>query len=152
MSAVLERIHKRMLKQPDGCWEWQGHRLPRGYGQIRIGSVTDRSRRTLYVHRVMFEEVCGPIPEGHDVCHTCDNPPCCNPDHLFTGTRKENHADMIAKGRSAVGEKNSQAKLTWEQIEEIRNDTRLHREIAADYGIVRQHVSTIKSGQAWKKE
>lgn len=88
---LLERLWEKVDKRgADECWEWQGTRLPRGYGQI--------DKR--YVHRI----VAG-AKKGEVVRHTCDNPPCCNPRHLVKGTQKENLADMVAKGRSNKGAK-----------------------------------------------
>ena len=85
----------------DGCWEWQGsrkggadhRRRHKAYPRIRLTSGWARA------HRVSYELFRGPIPEGHVVCHRCDNPGCVNPDHLFTGTQSDNLRDMREKGR-----------------------------------------------------
>lgn len=74
---------------PGGCWEYNGRRDPSGYG----------IHAHIRMHRVSFELHKGPIPDGLLVRHTCDNPPCINPEHLITGTRADNVADMIARGR-----------------------------------------------------
>jgi hypothetical protein len=104
----------------------------------------------LRTHRVAWEEANGPIPDGKCVLHSCDNPPCCNPEHLFLGSDIDNVVDRDAKGRTARAEKNGSAKLTRERVEAIRADGRLHREIAADYGVDRSTVSQIKRGKIWR--
>lgn len=88
---------------PDACWLWTAHKTRGGYGQLRV----DGHQAT--AHRVSWELAHGPIPPGHGyhgtcVLHRCDNPPCCNPSHLFLGTNADNMADMKAKGRQARGD------------------------------------------------
>lgn len=86
----------------DECWLWQAHRQAhRGYGTFGIGSrLIPGSRHTsALAHRVAWELTYGPVPNGARVLHQCDNPPCCNPKHLFLGSQADNVADMIAKGR-----------------------------------------------------
>lgn len=78
---------------PGGCWPWTRSTNGDGYGLLRVG---DRITRT---HQHAWRLTHGPIPAGMEVCHRCDNPPCCRPDHLFLGTHEENMADMRLKGR-----------------------------------------------------
>jgi hypothetical protein len=79
---------------PDACWPWSMYTDPSGYGRVRDGDVSE------YTHRVAWEFTNGPIPRGMYICHHCDNPPCCNPAHLFMGTPADNARDRDAKGRS----------------------------------------------------
>lgn len=81
---------------PDGCWPWKAASHPAGYGRVGDGG------NDLYVHRLMLEREIGrPLASYEFACHHCDNPPCCNPAHLFVGDAKANHDDMVLKGRRA---------------------------------------------------
>ena len=91
---LKERLIDKLDMSGD-CWEFQGCRTDFGHGQISA----DRKNIRLRAHRVAWEIWKGPIPEGLCVLHKCDNPPCCNPEHLFLGTKKDNTRDMISKGR-----------------------------------------------------
>ena len=91
--SPAERLRDRLERDAQGCLVWLGPVGGRGYGTINIGT------RQVGTHRLAWELAYGPIPAGIDVCHHCDNPPCCDPAHLFLGTRKQNMADMVAKGR-----------------------------------------------------
>jgi hypothetical protein len=93
MTPIKERLLARRVVTPSGCWEFAGSRHPFGYGQIKVG------RLPRLAHRLMWEEVNGPLSAGVQVLHRCDNPPCFNPDHLFAGSRDDNMADMVEKGR-----------------------------------------------------
>lgn len=98
---LAERFWARVdVRGPDECWPWIGYLDADGYGQIAEGG---RCSEPLATHRVAWEQVNGPIPDGMDICHSCDNPPCCNPAHLFPGTHDDNMADMKAKGRANGG-------------------------------------------------
>ncbi len=87
-----ERFWARVAKT-DTCWEWQGARLPTGYGRVTFDGENTSA------HRAAWILTKGPIPDGQHVCHTCDNPPCCNPLHLFLGTHRDNMQDAQRKGR-----------------------------------------------------
>ena len=85
-----------LVAPPDenGCEVWTGELNEKGYGRRRF-----RDGKNRRIHRVVWELRNGPIPDGLLVCHRCDNPPCCNPEHLFLGTHADNVLDMMAKGR-----------------------------------------------------
>jgi hypothetical protein len=80
------------------CIEWHLSRRSDGYGQV--GRLVGGVKRTFKAHRFVWEQTNGPIPEGMDVLHSCDNPPCVNLEHLSVGTQRDNSKDMVAKGRS----------------------------------------------------
>src|SRR5688572_8620113 len=103
-QSVLERVKKTA----SGCWKWQGYKTKRGYGTVGF------KYKPIRVHRLMWIFRNGDIPKGLLVCHTCDNPPCCNPDHLFIGTQQDNVNDRGSKGRLCKiqdGSLNDMAKL-----------------------------------------
>lgn len=85
---------------PDACWLWLGARDAREYGRIAVGSKRDGAMRSTPAHRVAFTLDGGALADGQVACHRCDNPPCCNPAHIFAGTQADNLADMRAKGRA----------------------------------------------------
>ena len=85
---------------PDACWPWLLSRWKAGYGKI---TVRGKSRKA---HRVAYTKSVGVIPDGLCICHHCDNPPCCNPKHLFAGTEQDNTDDKCRKGRQPTGLKN----------------------------------------------
>ena len=147
---LINRLQKRLKVMPNGCLEWQGATDRNGYGQIHQG--IPRSKKLVKTHRTIWETANGPIPKGLCVLHTCDNPPCCNIKHLWLGTDADNNADMINKERniSSLGEENGRAKLSWEQIPNIKSDNRFHRIIAAEYGVDRTTIARIKTGKTWR--
>lgn len=80
------------------CWEFKGASGDAGHGHLGPSGASQRHHQA---HRVAWEFFYGPIPDGLYVCHHCDNPPCCNPAHLFLGTQADNMRDMIRKGRAS---------------------------------------------------
>jgi hypothetical protein len=98
---ILERFMKKVdHNHPSGCWQWTAAVDSCGYGQIMVGNKLDGTYKLAPAHRVSFELFKGKIPDGYCVCHTCDNPRCVNPDHLFPGTQLDNIRDRDSKGRN----------------------------------------------------
>lgn len=134
----------------DDCWEWTAHRVNGLYGQFWTENQTKRG-----AHVVAFEYANRTeVPDGIFTCHTCDNPACCNPKHLFLGTPKDNNDDKLAKGRGVVliRSKHSQAKLTENDVKEIRQlltTSMYQRDIAKQFGVSAAQISSIKLGKAW---
>lgn len=93
-AQLIERVKSKCKVTESGCWEHQGWKNEWGYAQLSI-----RNKRWM-AHRLMYTLHKGAIPAGMDCLHRCDNPPCCNPDHLWLGTQLENSLDMVAKGRT----------------------------------------------------
>jgi hypothetical protein len=107
-------LSRRRIDSVRGCWEWTGGRDSNGYGAVEFES------RKVRVHRLAFTLWRGPIPQGLNVLHSCDTPPCFNPAHLFPGTDAVNSADMVKKNRQAKGEGLPQSKLTAAAVLRIR--------------------------------
>lgn len=99
-KPITERLWRHVDKTGE-CWKWTaakvGGKMSMGHGVMRLQD------RNVLVHRVSWELHFGPIPDGLCVLHRCDNPPCVRPDHLFLGTKADNTADMMRKGRKRGG-------------------------------------------------
>lgn len=112
-ATLEERLrHYGWSTTPTGCWEWNGSRLKTGYGRVA------HQHKVLGAHRVAHEVWIGPIPEGLQVNHHCDNPPCINPEHLYAGTAQENMQDKVNRGRWKGGRKNLDAEVVDIEAEE----------------------------------
>lgn len=148
-QAVAQRFWLQVdRRDPESCWPWKAGTKENGYGYYRLDG------RRVYAHRVALLLVDVDV-YGKVVRHLCNNPPCCNPNHLAVGTHAENSADMVSMGRSLRGERCPRAKLTAAQVAEIRalraGGKRL-REIAVRFGVTSTTVSHIARGKTWRPE
>jgi hypothetical protein len=141
----MPRKSHKHLRLVGECFEYTGSRDDSGYGLIKFEGKTQRT------HRVIWTLINGAIPEGMMVLHKCDNPPCCNPDHLFLGTQDDNMKDMVSKGRQAnqSGEKNGNNVLNKETVEKIRSEKGTLISVASKYGIGKSTVSLIRRREYW---
>lgn len=136
------------VRQSDGCWLWTGCRV-RGYGMTKCDG------RGQLAHRVAWQLTHGPIPDGMDVCHTCDEPACCRTSHLWLGTHKDNMRDMTAKGRASDGRgvRNPAAKLTEAEVRQIRQryaDGGIsHRKLGSAFGVSESTIQHLIIGRKW---
>lgn len=129
------------------CWEWEGHVHNSGYGRIT------HKGKTQYAHRFYWERINGPITEGLDVCHTCDNKLCVNPDHLFLGTRKDNMVDAMVKGRLQRGADRYNAVLNEEIVREARKRHQAGEkivDIAKDLSIGKTTLGNAIKRKTWR--
>ncbi len=128
-----------------GCWLWFRAIGRDGYGNVRWNGKLNPA------HRISWQINRGAIPPKSCVLHHCDTRTCVNPDHLFLGTHADNNHDRHAKGRTATGETHGRAKLTSEQVNRIRTDSRKLREIAPEYGVSLALISLIKNNKQWRQ-
>lgn len=156
LAKELNRIQNKISIFDNGCWEWQGSLNHKGYGKVKIRRINGNSN--LYVHRVLFchfkkkslDEI-----KGLFVCHKCDNPKCCNPEHLFLGTHEDNMRDMVkkkrAKGTNQKGSKNNNSKLNETEVLLIRYTRKEISSIvlADNYQVSRQTIDNIRTGKSW---
>lgn len=153
LTYFWSKVHR---KEPAACWEWLGALKAGGYGQFGIGQWhnPDGSGAT-GSHIFAYHLAYGAIPKGMYVCHRCDNPPCCNPAHLFLGTPHDNIMDARRKGRCVpkVGEDVHSAKLTDDHVRAIRilrQQEWSFRQIAEAYGVRWQSIQAIIAGKTWR--
>jgi hypothetical protein len=145
----IERFEMQFRKAgPDDCWIWLTSKDPDGYGRFKGEANGVMEKRA---HRFSYRFFVGDIPPDKCVCHSCDNPPCVNPAHLFLGSNADNIRDKLAKNRhiSARGVDHYKATLTEEQVREILKDPRPYTAIASDYGVRSGLISNIKNRHIW---
>lgn len=150
-GSLEERFARQCVPEPNsGCWLWIGSMKGR-YGAIKVRGRKGMRR----AHRVSYELHVGQIGEGLFVCHKCDVPTCVNPEHLFLGTRADNIADMVMKGRQRgpVSQNSRTAKLTpviAAQIYRLKDSGVTATAIAAQHGVSRSAVRNIWGRKTWR--
>lgn len=163
MSAPwVDRFWSKVSRGPD-CWTWGAATDRDGYGWFK------RDGRQVYAHRVAYEITNNAQPGALQVCHSCDNPSCVNPAHLFLGTQADNSADMTRKGRQARGDRHGArlhpdtvrrgeanlggGKLTATQVADIRRiyaaGGSTQTQIAKRFNVTQSLVSAITRRAAW---
>ncbi len=146
----LSKINKK-----SGCWEWKKAKDASGYGRIF------RLKKTMFAHRLSYIKYKGLIPNKMEICHTCDNKSCVNPDHLFAGTHTDNIKDIYKKGygnkggyqlKVFCGEGNPNSKLTRDNVKTIRerySEGVKQNELAKKFKVSQCHISDIVNYRKW---
>lgn len=147
-KQYLDRFNTRyVVDSATGCWNWVGTVNAYGYPNARF-------RNCIGGHRVSYYLYKGQPPTGISVCHTCDNRACVNPDHLFLGTNADNAHDRHTKGRTCSGEDRPQARLSEQDIMDIRSRYIPRKvtlqQLADEYGVNNSHIWHIVHGTHWK--
>jgi hypothetical protein len=137
------KVDKRSSNE---CWNWLAYLDKDGYGNFNINSASRRAHRVAYVlaNRVLKTSLL--------VCHSCDNPSCVNPAHLWAGTDRQNIDDMITKSRTLTGTRNPKAKLTKNKVRHILKLSQrgmFGTDIAKTIGCNRRTISSILTGKQW---
>lgn len=142
LARFWSKVH--VPKEEDHCWEWQGARLPAGYGVFKVR----RETRNIRAHRYSLGLSLGePVPDDMHVLHACDNPPCVNPSHLRIGTDADNVEDMFERKRNP-----RRGRLRNEDIirmRMLRADGSRLSDLAETFGVTQSAVSTITRGIRW---
>lgn len=144
-KSMKEILQKCIVKE-NGCLEWPGRRLWNGYGVVTKGLT----------HRIVLAEKLGrPLLNGELACHHCDNPPCCNPEHLFPGTSLDNCRDKFRKNRQAdlSGDRNPNARLTAQDVIKIRSlysEGASLEELSQLYGVDKATIHRAATKRTWR--
>ena len=144
MDEARDRFFNK-INETETCWLWTGTILSSGYGQFYLQNKGHRA------HRLSWLFAGNTIPEGHLIRHKCRNRHCVNPEHLETGTSKENVADKIRDGTNKrPGEKSSRHKLTDNQVKEIRErHTEPRQKLAEEFGVGYNQIYRIIARRRW---
>lgn len=152
LSDLIQGTDKRRFQRfvyesdPEKCWDWQSTRNRAGYGKFWLNGRTDLA------HRVSYRISNGEIPAGLHIRHTCDNRACVNPAHLLVGTVLDNARDALERGHYRRGGANGRAKLTIEQVDQIRRgwaDGETQVAMARRFGVSPSAIQWILNGRNW---
>jgi hypothetical protein len=135
------------IQEKNDCWLWNGSKLSDGYGAFKLNGKMVRA------HRYAYEQYNGSIPDGLLVLHKCDTPLCCNPNHLFVGTSKDNTLDCVSKGRMPVGSNHRGAKLTEDEVRRIRilfSEGHSFAKLGSEFGVTWVNIAKICHRETWK--
>lgn len=151
-GTPIERFWNK-IEKTDTCWIWKGT-IASGYGILSV------NRKNFSAHRYSYELHKGTIKKGLYICHSCDNPKCVNPEHLWAGTPLENSYDMIKKGRAKwngapKGALNGNSRLKDQEVREIRNlylkGGFTHRKLGKKFRVSKTTIGNVVNEILWKK-
>lgn len=150
--TIKSLLANTIIKSETGCMEWQSARSRSGYGRKAINGQSQ------YVHRIIATLAYGSNDKSAIVMHSCDNPPCCNPEHLSWGTYRQNIQDMFSRGRARnnprKGEEHGMAKLRKEDVVEIRilyKQGFTQQDLSKIYKVSISQIHLIVSRKEWKE-
>ena len=141
---TFDDMSDRLIENEDGCLEYSMSRKPDGYGWLTYNG------KNISAHRLAWILCNGSIPTGMHVLHKCDNPPCCNPSHLFLGTQIDNIKDMVSKGRQGRSTYGAR-KLTVDQVKSIKHQLGFvtQKRLGEIYGVTQAAIARISTGKNW---
>lgn len=146
VGSLTERFW-RNVNATASCWIWEGSLSTKGYGKLH------NHGKALLTHRLAYELLIGPIPNGKMVCHHCDNPCCVCPSHLFLGDPKDNTKDMVLKQRHEYGSERYSSKLSEIRVLEILHRYQTNKAtltaLAREYSVSKSCIWNIVNGYAW---
>ena len=167
VTNMHDPVFDKINTTDSGCWEYQGAKLQSGYG--KLGRRINGKPITYVAHRYVYELMVGKIPDGMFLCHHCDNKICCNPEHMFVGTQKDNMHDAYKKGRmpknphqhknwrygdhNNKGENNGNSKLSKDDVKYIKHlyfaERRNQSELARYFNVGRTQIARVVNNLAW---
>ena len=160
MKQAIDRVLNRVVRIPfSGCWVFTGATNEFGYGIVGTGGRGSPNDRA---HRITYRHFCGDIPAGMFVCHECDVPSCCNPNHLFLGTNQDNVNDMVRKKRNSppprnphvTGSSHPLSKFTDDEVAFVRDchflyGTSIYR-LAKEFDVAQSTMQRVVKGERYK--